>query len=321
MNFRQLRYFVEIVEQASMKRAADVLFVAQPSLSQHVRNLEEELGVTLLTRTTRGVQPTEAGLELLGHARTILSQVEYAREALQAGSADPHGSVNLGLPNSVSLVLGVPLVERAYHALPNVSLRIVESMSGYILDWLRSGRLDLAMLYGVQRAPGVVFSRLLTEELYLVTPSRDAQGVNHVERTADVDLAALEGTDLILPARPHGLRELVEQMARENGIRLTIRTELDALTQIKALVRRGIGKTILSYSAVHEELLRGELCARRVVNPVIRRSVYIAEPSDRPTSNAVRAVAGLLESCAGDLVSGGRWRALLASEPGYREKR
>ncbi|MCS4504793.1 LysR substrate-binding domain-containing protein [Arhodomonas aquaeolei] len=315
MDLRQLRYFVAIVESGSIKRAAMSLYVAQPSLSQHVRNLEEELGVTLLTRSARGVSPTEAGLELLGYARSILSQLEQAREALRAGSVDPHGSVRLGLPNSVSLVLGVPLVEMAHHELPNVSLRVVESMSGYILDWLRAGQLDLAMLYGVQRSPGISARQLLTEDLYLVS----LPGAGRDDGT--VDMQELERFELILPARPHGLRELVEKAARDNGVRLWIRTEIDALTQIKALVRRGLGQAVLSHSAVYEELSRGELVARRIVNPAIDRTVYVAEPSDRPISHAARAVAELLTHCARGLVEDGRWRGELCDTQGYAVKR
>ncbi|WP_440996808.1 LysR substrate-binding domain-containing protein [Arhodomonas sp. SL1] len=312
MDVRQLRYFVAIVEHGSIKRAAQSLYVAQPSLSQHVRNLEEDLGVGLLTRSAKGVSPTEAGLELLGYARSILSQLEQAREALRAGSLDPHGSVRLGLPNSVSLVLGVPLVEAAHHELPNVSLRIVESMSGYIMDWLRAGQLDLAMLYGVQRSPGVTARQLLTEGLYLVSLPGGTGRAGPGEAT--VAMEELERFELILPARPHGLRELVEKVARENGVRLWIRTEIDALTQIKALVRRGLGQAVLSHSAVYEELQRGELEARRIVDPAVERTVYLAEPSDRPVSHATRATAELLSRCAASLVADGRWRAVFGSE-------
>lgn len=307
MDVRQLRYFVEIVERGSIKQAAQTLFVAQPSLSQHVRNLEAELGVPLLTRTTRGVSPTEAGTQLIGYARSILAQVDQAREAIRAGGTDPHGSVRVGLPNSVSLVLSVPLVERAYYELPNVSLRVVESMSGYVLDWLCTGQLDLAMLFGAQRAPGIHLRTVLTESLYLVgLPTRK------LRRSAKtVPMSVLADTELIMPARPHGLRELVEREARHNGLRLRIHTEIDALSQIKALVRRGLGYSVLSHSAVYAQLRRGELHAWRIANPVLERSVFLAEPTDRPMTSAMRAMADLMESCARDLVVNGRWHAVL----------
>lgn len=312
MDLKQLRYFVAIVECGSIKRASQSLYVAQPSLSQQVHKLEDELGVPLLTRSTRGVAPTEAGLVLLNYASNILAYVEQAREELRSGSLDPRGSVRLGLPNSVSLVLGVPLVEAAHHELPNVSLRIVESMSGYILDWLRTGQIDLAMLFGIQRSPGITARKLLTEGLYLVSLP-EATGAPPA--TADtVDLQALARLDLILPARPHGLRELVEKAARDNDVELRIGTEIDALTQIKALVRRGLGHTVLSHSAVYEELSRGDLVARRIINPSIERTVYLAEPSDRPMSHATRAVAELMARCAETLVRDQRWQAVSASD-------
>lgn len=95
MDLRQLRYFVTIVEMGSFSRAAHRLRVAQPALSQHVRNMELDLGVELLFRSPQGVRPTEAGETLVRHARLILGQMEVAREAVRRGQAEPEGEVRL----------------------------------------------------------------------------------------------------------------------------------------------------------------------------------------------------------------------------------
>jgi len=99
MDLRQLRYFLRIVEVGSFTRAAEALRVAQPSLSQHIQGLEEELGVELLTRHARGVTPTDLGHVLLGHARIILREVERAKEAVRFSSVNPAGEVMVGLPH------------------------------------------------------------------------------------------------------------------------------------------------------------------------------------------------------------------------------
>ncbi len=304
MDLRSLRYFVEIVEKGSMKRAAESLYVAQPALSQQMAKLEDGLGVRLLHRSVRGVAPTEAGIELLHRARAILEQVDDAREALRAGASDPSGSVVLGLPPSVSAVLSVPLIVRMQSELPKVALRVVEGTSGYVLEWLRSGQLDACILHGVQRDSGIHAEPLLSEGLYLVQSAADRP------RPRTVRFAALADLPLILPGRHHGLRDMLDRTAADHGVALNPTVEIDAFTQMKALARAGVGKTILSRAAVAEDVERGELHAVRIVAPRVERRMDLARVSSRPLSNAARATTALLRECVRSL-DGRFWNALV----------
>lgn len=301
MDIRNLRYFVEIVEQGSMKRAAESLYVAQPALSQQIKKLEEELGTKLLLRSVRGVAPTPAGEQLLHHARRILEQMNDARQAVQAGPQEPHGSVVLGLPSSISSALSVPLIVRMQSVLPKVTLRVVEGTSGFVLDWLRAGQIDLGVLHGVQREPGITAEPLLHEELYLVECARDAT------RKRSVRLAEVAAMNLILPGRHHGLRDLLDRIAEENDLTLAPTIEIDALTQMKALTKLGLGKTILSRAAVAEEVERGELNVVAIRAPRIDRHMYLARASNRTPNQAVRAITALLRDCAAAF-DGDYWR-------------
>lgn len=299
MNLRHLRYFVAIVDHGSMVKASDALFVAQSALSQHMRNLEAELGVQLLLRTGRGVVPTDAGHELLHRARAILVQLDDAQRALREQSATPQGNVTLGLPPSVSAMIAVPLILQMQQALPKVALRVAEGMSGYVLDWLQAGQVDLGLVYGIQRAPGIVTSALYTERLFFIAPPDS-------DTPAVLPFAALEGYPLILPGRQHGLRDMIDRLAREHRLSLRIQVEIDAMSQMKLLVRHGVGCTVLPLPAVQEELRRGELRAVPIVEPEIDRTIYIANASDRPQSPAVTATIRILERCV---------QGLLASTP------
>lgn len=291
MDIRNLRYFVEIVEQGSMKRAAESLYVAQPALSQQIKKLEEELGVKLLLRSVRGVVPTPAGEQLLAHARRILEQMNDARQAVQAGPLEPHGSVVLGLPSSISSVLAVPLILRMQSVLPKVTLRVVEGTSGFVLDWLRGGQIDLCVLHGVQREPGVSAEPLLHEELYLIESTQTAP------RRRSVRFAEVAAMDLILPGRHHGLRDLLDRLAEEHDLKLAPKIEIDAFTQMKELAKLGLGNTILSRAAVAEEVRRGELNAVRISHPRIERHMYLARASHRAPSLAARAITALFKEC------------------------
>ncbi len=308
MELRSLRYFLEICEKGSMKRAAESLFVAQPALSQQVRKLEDELGVKLLTRSVRGVQPTEAGNELMQRARVILEQVHETTHAIQRGNDVPRGSVVLGLPSSISAVLSVPLIVRMQEMLPEVSLRVVEGTSGYVRDWLRSGQLDICILHGGQRDSGILAEPLFTEDLYLVTGHDDGS------RRRTVRFGDLAGLPLILPGRHHGLRDMLERIAHEHDVTLTARVEIDAFTQMKALARLGVGHTILSFAAVAEDVARGELSAVRIIQPGLERRMYLARTAGRPASNAVRATTELLRECV-QAMDGQYWAVTAQREP------
>ena len=113
MELRQLRYFVAIVDHGSLSRAALVLHVAQPALTQQLRQLEDELGAQLLHRSAQGVLCTDAGKVFYEHAQAILKQVADARSAVTQSTTRPSGSVTLGLPHSISGALALPLLMAA----------------------------------------------------------------------------------------------------------------------------------------------------------------------------------------------------------------
>jgi LysR family transcriptional regulator, nitrogen assimilation regulatory protein len=295
LNFRHLRYFVEIVERGSMTRAAETLFVAQPALSQHIGNLERELGVKLLTRSVKGVTPTDAGEELLRRARAILAQVAETREAIIGGTTAPQGKVVLGLPPSVSAILGVPVIVRLQREYPKVALRIVDSTSGYVLEWLTSGRIDLGVVYGIQRAAGIDAEKLFQEQLYLIRAPAGPSA------ETEIKFRELEKLELVLPGRHHGLRDMLDRIAREHAVCLSTTVEIDALTQMKELVKLGVGYTVLSHAAVYDEIQRGELEAVRIIAPEVTRTMYIARPRDAPMSNAIRVTVETIKSCVDEM--------------------
>jgi LysR family nitrogen assimilation transcriptional regulator len=159
MDLRQLKYFVQIAESGNFSRAAEVLGVAQPSLSQQMRNLEDELGVELLARHARGVTPTELGQQLCDHARRILLEVDRAKEALRSRSANPSGRVSVGLPTSACRGLSLSLFQALAERQPNITLHLVEAMTGYLDELIQAGRLDVALLYDHKAFEHVAWSK------------------------------------------------------------------------------------------------------------------------------------------------------------------
>lgn len=309
MDLRQLRYFLAVTEHGSILKASQHLRVAQPSISTHLRNLEDELGVVLFERSTRGVVATLEGLELARHARLILKSADDARESLRSRSDSPVGRVVFAIPSSLVATLAVPLIEEVRERLPNVNLRVVESMTGYIADWLNDGRVDVGLLYNADRISGVDSIRLLTEELYV--GGRDEESLRALTEGGEVPFERLEGLPLVLPGREHGLRSLVEQIARRLGIGLSIEIEIDAFSQIKQLVRRGAGYTVISLAALRDDLPEKALTVARIVDPIVERAVFIAHASGRPLSRASREVERIAIRLLQNEARAGWWHARL----------
>lgn len=309
MDLRQLRYFVAIIQCGSITRASLQLNVAQPALSLHIRNMEADLGVPLLFRTPQGVQPTEAGSILLRNAQLILSQFEQAQAEIRGSTSEPVGEVRLGLPSSISQILGVPLILAARERFPRVGLRIAEAMSGYVLDWLRLGRVDLGLLYGLVEDRCLRSISLLSEALVLFGPATGrVDGFGAPEEGRSVPLSALADHPLILPGPGHGLRDLLDEKAGAEGLRLAPGIEIDAYGAIKVLVERGLGFSVLPAHAVQKEIGEGRLRAW-TFDPPLMRTVHLVLPTDRPLSHAVRAVEGLCRTTLADLVRSGVWHS------------
>jgi LysR family nitrogen assimilation transcriptional regulator len=309
MDLRQLRYFIAITEQGSFSKAAEILNVAQPALSLHVRNMESELGCALLFRSPQGVIATEAGEILLRNARTIIDQFSIARQEIQGHEAEPSGEVRLGLPGTISQILAVPLIVEAQKRFPKIKLRIAEAMSGFVLEWLRDARVDLAVLYTSVSDRTLTSFPVLSEELWLLGPMKPPTGVDPpgpgqcpYERVAKLPL--------VLPSNSHGLRTLLEKEAADHGLQLNTVIEVDSYVNIKGLVEVGVGYSILPFNSIARETQSGRLLAWRIGKPKLQRSVNLVHPADRPLTRAVSSIEGLCRSVLLSLASTGKWNGV-----------
>ena len=307
MDIKQLRYFIAIAETGSFSRAAERLGVAQPALSQHVLAMEAGLGVALLQRNPRGVVLTEAGQRLLERARDI-NAAFFALDDHVRGASTPAGEVRFGMPATINEQLGVKLIEAGLEKFPKIRIRISEAMSGFVLDWLRGGVVDIALLYNVADEKGLVLHHVLTEEIKLFGHP-DMPGMPPGESLA---LAAAIRLPLILPGPAHGLRQLIETAAKKTGKPVEPAIEIDSYRQIKQLVMRGIGFGMLPATAINQEVLDGTFLSWRVTNPALMRRIYLGYPSARPLSAASRSIGELSLSILQMLVTTGAWPAIWA---------
>lgn len=293
MDLRQLRYFAEVAEVGGFNEAAARLNVSQSSISRRVRDLELELGVSLFERDPAGARLTASGRNLLERANVILRQVELARLEAIGGSREPMGTVALGLSPACAQLFISPLMKRVASALPGVHLQFVEGAQCALLDAVETGKADLALVV----SPGVLANhavrRLPPEELQYVC--REPQG------EGPIDISRLTGVPLVLFPRPSGNRDYLDKAAALSGFELRVAYEINDLSVQKQLIRDGSADGILPYSAVHEEVRRGEFAAMPIRGLFISRAIVWKRNRDLLPS--VEAVANCVESTVSGAVA------------------
>ncbi|MCF8510023.1 MAG: LysR family transcriptional regulator [Rhodobacteraceae bacterium] len=303
MDLRDFQYFISIAETGSFSKAAMAHTIAQSALSRRIRDLEQDLGVALFYRNGRGVVVTEAGETFLARARSILSDVAQIRQDLNATQTTLQGVVTLGVPPSVGLVLLAPLLSQIRSDYPGIQMRVLEGFSGYVAEWLASGRVDLAVLYKVRAGTFPDAEHLLFEDMHLIS-GREAQSLG---QGSTVTLRQLQGEDMALPGAPHGLRILVDEACSRAQVSLSVAMELETLPTIRGLVSAGTVRTILPVTAVQAELQTGELTAQKIVEPVISRELILVHAPQRANAPATRAVVQLIRDHIERLLESGAW--------------
>lgn len=310
MDAKKLRYFVTVAQLGSFAAAARMLHIAQPALSRHVNALEQSLGVMLLKRDARGVRPTEEGELLLVHALDALERLEMLPRLVGNRSDQVAGRVVIGLPTSASAVLSTAMLREALERFPLVRIHLIETLSGYLEEWIDAGRLDLAILFDARATPGIRLDPLVVEDLWLVGGPASLPA-----SLSDIPLGELPGFRLVVPSASHSNRRLVEGIALSHNLRLDVVAEVDSLSIQKDLVADGKLFTILAHSAIHAELAAGTLRAARIVSPTISRSVALASVSARSKNPACNAIAQLILDLSRRLVNAQVWRGRPAFSP------
>jgi LysR family transcriptional regulator, nitrogen assimilation regulatory protein len=303
MELRQLRYFVAIVDHGSLSRAARVLHIAQPALSQQIRQLEEELSAQLLHRSAQGVMSTDAGKTFYEHAQAILKQVDDAKWAVAQSTDKPSGTVALGVPQSVSSALALPLLTAVREQYPEISLQLTEELSGNLIEQLKSGRINLAVLFDDGQLGAFVTTPLVEEDMLFITRTESL----FATKKKSIPLAQAVRAPLILPSSQHGVRTRIENIVRAAGLSIDNVIDINSIAILKSALLADIGATILPVAPVLSEIEHGELIAYPITGASISRTVSLCSSRSIPLTNAAAAVRRLVLDVTSELCTSGQW--------------
>jgi DNA-binding transcriptional LysR family regulator len=286
MELRQLEYFVAVAEETNFTKAAARVHVAQPGVSAQIRKLERELGQALLDRSGRAVRLTEAGAAVLPYARAALAAVDGARLAVDELAGLLRGRVAVGTVTSVpSEDLDLPGFLADFHRdHPAVEITLSEDNSDRMIEALRDGRLDLALVNLGGKTPPGIETRVVTDERLVAAVNRDEP---LAARTA-ITLKAIRERPLISLPRGTGIRSLIDEACAAAGFRPRIAFEAGDPNVLARLASQGLGVAILPESLAY--FYREELHAIAITRPRLRGRLELAWRAEGPINPAARAL-------------------------------
>jgi DNA-binding transcriptional LysR family regulator len=244
LDLRQLEALLTVAEEGSFTAAADTLHTVQSNVSEHIRQLEHELGVQLLVRGRRGTSPTEFGVRVLDRARAIRSEIEALHKDVSMIQGLETGHATLGVVGTVSRSLVPVVVAEIRRVAPSLSLRLTEGASERLAAEVADRQLATAVVTEPVIDTRLHVDHLRDEELVALTPSSLDLGPEPVA------LAAVVAEQLILPPHGNPLREEIETAARAERLELRVPIEVEGVRLIADLVAAGAGVSILPETAV-----------------------------------------------------------------------
>lgn len=288
MDIKRLRFFIAVAELGSLSRAAEALNISQPALGAHIRALEGELGSRLFLRHSRGVEMTGEGRQLLPHAQRIVRDVDQTLELLRPRKT-PRGNVRVGVGPAIDPKRSAGLIERASARFPEIRLNLVTAASSTLVDWISEGRLDLALVHLTGDLPaGIRAAPVMQEDIVLATAETG-------EVTApEIAFEALARQPVVLPPVPHSLRTMVDAAARDAGVALTIRFEIETVDVMLELVEQRIAGCIVSRSAIAAHPRPEAFRVQKIVSPDLVRELSLIRSKSRQPPQAMALVAELI---------------------------
>ncbi len=293
MEIHQLRYFVEVVRIGNFTRAAERCHVTQPTLSHQIKKLEDELGEPLLQRRKKGVAPTPFGQRFLARASLILQELHDAVTEASTYQQDAKGMLRLGAIPTVAPYLLPRLLQAARNQYPQLIFTVSEEPTEVLLQQMRRGDLDAALVSPPMRGDEWEIAPLLEDELLATLPAEHPLG-----RTRTVDLAHLVEQPLVLMKEAHCLRGQALQLCRDARLEANISIESSQLETVLALVEAGLGLSLTPRMAVAQSTGRNVVFRSLAPHPV-HRSIALVWPRQATRTHAFEAFLQLAQKILG----------------------
>lgn len=301
MDLHRLEIFCKVAELKSFTLAAEALHLSQPTVSEHIRSLEEMVGDKLVERLGRELHLTSAGQVLLRYAQKLLHLRDEARQALADLRGELLGQLNIGastIPGSYLLpqVIGA---FKARHPAIHITLKIANTAA--VADMVLKGEIGLGMVGSL-----LPEKRLRFEEVYLDELTLAVHPQHPWAQRGEVTLSELYGQPYILRERGSGTQMAVKEILEAHGLdfqKLTVAAEMPNTEAVRQSIKAGVGLSILSRLAVAAELAYGDLVAVKIRDVDLHRPLFLVQRQGRTLPLVYATFSTLLRQVASQLTS------------------
>jgi DNA-binding transcriptional LysR family regulator len=296
MDLRQLEIFVKVAELKSFSKAALALRLTQPTISEHIRTLEQELGVRLLDRLGRGAEATRAGQLLLSHATRMLQLQRETLQAMDSFQGRLAGDLHVAASTIPGEYVLPALIGRFKEKFPDIVVSLLIGDTRAAVDWVIDGRAEVAVVGAKLAHRAIEYRELMPDELVVVVA---VPVVHPWHGKKEIALADLRAEPMLLREQGSGTRAAFESALAQAGQDLSafrVVGEMGSTQAIKQAVKAGVGVSILSRRAIEDECRVGLMWALTVRGLHIPRSFYVATHRDRSRSPLAEAFRAFVES-------------------------
>lgn len=294
MDLRQLEIFVKVAELKSFSKAAQALRLTQPTISEHIRTLEQELGVRLLDRLGRGAEATRAGQLLLSHATRMLQLQRDTLQAMDSFQGRLAGDLHVAASTIPGEYVLPALIGRFKEKFPDIVISLLIGDSRAVVDWVIDGRAEVAVVGARLAHRGIEYRELMPDELVVAVP------VAHPwHGKKEIALADLRAEPMLLREQGSGTRAAFESALAQAGQDLSafrVVGEMGSTQAIKQAVKAGVGVSVISRRAVDEECRSGLVWCLKIRDLTITRAFHIATHRDRSRSPLAEAFRSFVEA-------------------------
>jgi len=287
VTLRQLRVFIEVARLQSFSRAGDEIGLTQSAVSRCVRELEGEIGLKLIDRTTREAQLTDVGGNLVASVSRLLIDLDDALREIREIGEQRRGRVVVAASPTVACRLMPGVLASCSERFPHIALGLRDDVQSDVVRKVKSGEVDFGMVIGPFSADDLLSESLMTDSFCLVC--RDD---HPLARQKEIGWADLEGQPLVMLDYASGSRPIIDAVMHEYGVNANVVQELGHSATVFGLVEAGIGVSVLPWLAL--PLPAGAALAARPLVPRAERTVELVRRRDRSLSPAAEAVWDLI---------------------------
>ncbi|MBB6215638.1 DNA-binding transcriptional LysR family regulator [Anaerosolibacter carboniphilus] len=272
MDFKQLETFVTIAKLKSFSKAADFLFLTQPTISNHMQNLEKELGTILINRSNKRITLTNAGEILFTHAMDILNKKEQTLFSLEQFKGKIEGTLEIA-SSSIPEQYILPILLNSFHKFyPDVRFNVLHSDSEQVVTSILNGEIDFGIVGAKNDIKHLNYLEIMEDTMLVIMPFMD-----HYKSMDEITIDDLFREKIILREEGSGTRKIFEQVLMQHNKTiddLNIIAYIESTESIKQCIRRGLGISILSELAVIDEVKSNLLKAVKIKDIEIKRNFY-----------------------------------------------